>query len=80
MAVDTGLIAWVAEAMEPVGVVTTRAMMGGATLYLDGTVFAIVALDALWFKADRVSDSSWDDARCERFTYPRGDGGTGTMK
>lgn len=79
MAVDGGLVAWVAEAMEPVGTVTARAMMGGATLYLDGTVFAIVAADALWFKADRVSDAAWDDAGCERFSYARGDGGVGTM-
>ena len=31
MAADQGLIDWVAEAMEPVGPVTKRAMMGGAT-------------------------------------------------
>ncbi len=79
MAVDIGLIEWVAEATQPLGVVTHRAMMGGATLYLDGTVFAIVAADALWFKADRVSNAAWDDAGCERFSYARGDGGVATM-
>lgn len=78
MAVDEGLIAWVAEAMEPVGTVTSRAMMGGATLFCDGVVFAIVAADALWFKADRLSDATWDAAGCERFSYAR-DGGTATM-
>jgi len=36
MAADQGLIDWVSEAMEPVGRVTRRAMMGGATLYVDG--------------------------------------------
>ena len=78
MAVDAGLIAWVVEAMEPLGTVTHRPMMGGATIYCDGTVFAIVAADALWFKADKVSDAAWDEAGCERFTYPR-ERGTGTM-
>ena len=78
MAADAGLIAWVAEAMEPLGTVTSRAMMGGATLYRDGTIFAIVAANALWFKADGVSDATWDEAGCERFTYER-DGGVGTM-
>jgi DNA transformation protein len=39
MAIDQGLIDWVAEAMAPLGTVTKRAMMGGATLYLDGTIF-----------------------------------------
>lgn len=79
MAVDHGLIDWVAEAMEPVGTVTFRKMMGGATLYCDGTIFAILADDAVWFKADAVSDSRWDDAACARFTYAMGEGRTGSM-
>ena len=70
MAADQGLVDWVAEAMEPVGAVTKRPMMGGATLYCDGTVFAIVDHDGvLWFKADATSDAAWDDAGCPRFTY-----------
>jgi DNA transformation protein and related proteins len=78
MSADVGLIAWVAEALVPMGNVTRRAMMGGATLYLDGTVFAIVDDDALWFKADKVSDTAWDDAGCARFTFDMG-GKTGSM-
>lgn len=79
MTIDQGLIDWVAEAMEPTGLVTQRAMMGGATLYCDGTIFAIVGLDALWFKADAVSDAEWDAAGCVRFSYEIGEGRTGTM-
>ncbi|HEU0043024.1 TfoX/Sxy family protein [Sphingomonas sp.] len=67
-----GLIELVAEAMAP-GVVTSRAMMGGRTLYCDGTVFAIVADDLLWFKADKVSDAEWDGADAPRFTVQMGD-------
>jgi DNA transformation protein and related proteins len=78
MAFDAGLVAWAAEAMAP-GHVTHRAMMGGATLYCDGTVFAIVVADALWFKADAASDAEWDAAGSERFTYPRGDGTLASM-
>jgi DNA transformation protein len=66
---DQGLIDCVEEGMEPVGTITRRAMMGGATFYCDGTVFAIIAMDALWFKADEVSDAVWDAADCARFTY-----------
>lgn len=68
MALDTGLVDWVAEAMAPVGTVTHRRMMGGATLYCDSVVFAIVAGDALWFKADGESDAAWDALGCDRFT------------
>jgi DNA transformation protein and related proteins len=79
MAFDTGLIDWVAEALAPVGVMTHRRMMGGATLYCDGTVFAILDDDALWFKADATSDTVWDEAGCARFTYTMGEGRSGTM-
>ena len=74
MAADEGLYAWVEEAMAPVGRVSRRAMMGGAVLYCDGTVFALLASDALWFKADALSDAAWDAAGAGRFHYPRGDG------
>ena len=79
MAFDESLYALVAESLEPVGAVTMRKMMGGATLYLDATVFAILVDDAVWFKADKVSDAEWDAGGAERFTYDRGDGTTGTM-
>ena len=78
MSIDAGLIAWVEEALAPMGSVTKRAMMGGATFYLDGTVFAIIAMDALWFKADKVSDAIWDAEGCERFTFEM-NGKTGSM-
>ena len=73
-----GLVDWVADAMAP-GIVTARAMMGGRTLYCDGVVFAILADDQLWFKADARSDAAWDDAGADRFTYSFGDGRTGSM-
>ncbi|WP_277971031.1 TfoX/Sxy family protein [Sphingomonas echinoides] len=79
MAVDPGLLAWVEETLAPVGNMTKRAMMGGATLYLDGTIFAIVGDDLLWFKADAESDATWDAAGCVRFTYEMGEGRTGSM-
>ncbi len=69
MALDTGLVEWVREALAPIGTVTMRRMMGGATLYCDGTVFAILAFDELWFKADAQSHAAWDAAGADRFTY-----------
>lgn len=78
MALDTGLVDWVVEALEPVGVVTSRRMMGGATLYCDGTIFAIVAMDALWFKADAQNVAAFEAAGCGLFTYER-EGRVATM-
>ncbi len=79
MAVDAALIAWVEEALAPLGSLSKRAMMGGATLYLDGTVFAIVDDDLLWLKADAQSDAIWDEAGCPRFTFQMGEGREGSM-
>lgn len=74
MSVDEGLYAWVEEALEPVGRVSMRKMMGAAVLYLDGTVFAVLDDSDLWLKSDAVSDAIWDEAGCERFTFTSKDG------
>ena len=79
MSVDEGLPAWTRQALEPAGAVTMRKMMGGGTLYLDGTVFAILDEGEIWFKADAETDAQWDAAGCARFTYALKDGSVGTM-
>jgi len=72
-------LAWLAEALERHGTLTHRRMMGGWTLYLNGTIFALIDRDGgLWFKSDAVSDAAWDEAGCERFGYDR-DGTPATM-
>jgi DNA transformation protein and related proteins len=71
MPADPGLIDWVAEAMAPIGDVTSKRLFGGAALYCDGVAFAIVGLDALWFKADGESDAAWDAIGAPRFRVER---------
>jgi len=79
MSVDEGLYAWTQEALEPLGSVTMRKMMGAATLYLDGVIFAVLDESELWFKADAESSVIWDEAGCERFTFTGKDGKVETM-
>ena len=79
MSVDEGLYAWVEEALEPLGRVSLRRMMGAAVLYLDGIVFAVLDDSELWFKADADSAAVWDEAGCERFTFAMKDGRIETM-
>ena len=74
MAYDRALVDWTIEATEPLGHLASRPMMGGALVTCDGLGFAIVVGDALWFKADAVSDAAWDAEGCARFTYQRGEG------
>jgi len=56
-----------------------RRMMGGATLYLDGVVFAILDEGEIWFKADAETDALWDREGCARFTFEMGEGKQGSM-
>ncbi len=79
MSFDEGLYAWVQEALEPIGNVSMRKMMGGATLYLDGTIFAILDEGEIWFKSDAESDAIWDEEGCERFSVTFKDGKVDTM-
>ena len=79
MSVDEGLYAWVQEALDPLGTVTMRKMMGGATLYLDGVIFAILDEGEIWFKSDTVTDALWDAQGCERFSVTFKDGRVDTM-
>ena len=79
MSFDEGLFAWVSEALEPLGRVTMRRMMGGATLYLDGIVFAILDEGEIWFKSDAEADAAWDAQGCERFSMTFKDGRVDTM-
>jgi len=79
MAIDEGLADWIAEAMVPIGEVTRKRLFGGATLYCEGVAFAILAFDALWFKADAVSDAEWDAVGAPRFTVEREGGKTQSM-
>ena len=78
MSFDPGLVEWIKEALEPLGTVSHRPMMGAAVLYLDGIVFAVVD-DRLWLKGDSESEAIWDEAGCERFTFTSKDGRVETM-
>ena len=79
MSYDESLHAWVQDALEPLGTVSLRKMMGGATLYLDGTVFAILDEGEIWFKSDAEADVAWDAQGCERFSVTFKDGRVDTM-
>jgi len=75
MSIDEGLYAWIEEALEPIGRVSMRKRMGGATRYLDGVTCAIMVDGEIWFKADEESNAIWDEAGCtERFSVTFKDG------
>lgn len=79
MSIDESLVDWIREALKPLGTLSKRAMMGGATFYLDGVAFAIAGLDDFWFKADAESDAAWDAIGAEKFSFTFPNGRTGVM-
>lgn len=72
MAVTPGYQRFVIEQLEPVAVITAKAMFGGVGLYADGTFFALMADDRLYFKVDDTNRPDFEAAGMEPFR-PYGD-------
>lgn len=62
---------YVVELLGPFGTVESRRMFSGHGIFLDGLMFAIVARDTLWLKADEMSRDEFVRAGCEPFQYDR---------
>lgn len=52
MAASEGFVALLKDVLNGLGPVTVRRMFGGAGVYMDGVMFALVADDTLYLKAD----------------------------
>ena len=63
---------YVLEQLAPLGDVTARGMFGGWGIYLDGRMFALVAFETLFIKADDESRAEFERAGLQPFTYQRG--------
>lgn len=61
------------ELLSPLGPVSARRMFGGGGLYLDGTMFAIVADDVLYLKTDDINRPDFKAAGTGPFLYTRDD-------
>jgi DNA transformation protein and related proteins len=57
------------EQMELFGPVSMRRMFGGAGIYRDGLMFALVADDVLYLKTDDTSRSDFQSEGLMPFTY-----------
>ncbi len=68
MAVTDGFKDFVKDLLNGFGPVTIRNMFGGAGLYADGVMFAIVVDDVLYLKADRTSQRAFENEGMRPFT------------
>ena len=53
----------------PLGGVRFRRMFSGLGIYRDGVMFALVANDVLYFKADDTTRGAFEDEGCAPFRY-----------
>ncbi len=60
---------FVAEQLAVVGPVRVRRMFGGYGIFLDGMMFALIADDVLFFKADDTTKNRYEAEGLEPFTY-----------
>jgi DNA transformation protein len=59
--------------LTPLGPVRARRMFGGHGIFMDDVMFALIARETLYFKADAESEPAFRKAGSEPFTYQRND-------
>jgi len=69
MAVSTDYKTLIQDLLSDFGPVTIRNMFGGAGIYADGVMFAILVDDTLYLKADEVSARAFAAEGKGPFTY-----------
>ena len=69
MPAKSEFVEYLTEQLQPLGAVSARAMFGGWGFYLDGRVFAIVADDTFYLKADDVNRADFKTRGLQPFRY-----------
>ena len=69
MSTSAQYLDYLAELLAPLGQITHRRMFGGAGIYCDGVIIAIVVDDQLYLKADQVNQPDFEAEGLEPFTY-----------
>jgi DNA transformation protein len=69
----------VVELFSAFGPVSVRRMFGGAGIYADGTMFALIANGVIYLKAGEANAAAFEREELEPFTYMTGTGRRGVM-
>jgi DNA transformation protein len=68
------LTAYLLELLVPLGPVSSRRMFGGVGLFLNGTMFGLIARDELYFKVGDTNRAAFVTAGEAPFSYATKDG------
>ncbi|MEO1719759.1 MAG: TfoX/Sxy family protein [Pseudomonadota bacterium] len=69
MAVSKDYLTFITDCFEGVGPVRTRAMFGGAGVYAEDVMFALIADEELYLKADSTTETDFEAEGCGPFVY-----------
>ena len=80
MAISQADVDFAVELFSGLGGITTRKMMGGLSIYHEGTIFAIVNADgSIWIKGAGSFQQILESEGLERWSYTRDTGKTVAM-
>ena len=74
MVASAGFVEFLQDQLRSVGPVAIRRMFGGAGVFADGIMFALVADDTLYFKADDTTRADFEAEDMPVFSYETKDG------
>jgi DNA transformation protein len=69
MSVNETFLEFLREQLRGVGPISIRRMFSGAGVYADGVMFALVARDTLYLKADPLTQPEFEAEGMRAFTY-----------
>jgi DNA transformation protein and related proteins len=69
MAASAEYLDFITEQLSDFGPVTVRRMFGGAGIFRDGLMFALIAGETLYLKADNVLQGEFEALSLPPFTY-----------
>ncbi|GAB4056779.1 TfoX/Sxy family protein [Uliginosibacterium sediminicola] len=69
MALSAEYQEYLRELFAPLGAIRIKRMFGGAGIYLDEVMFALLAQDTLYLKVDAENRAAFDAAGLEAFSY-----------
>lgn len=69
MSADAALIAHLMDVLRPLGGVVSRRMFGGAGIFRDGLMFALVVREELYLKAEEATVPEFEAEGCGPFVY-----------
>ena len=72
MTASAAYIEWLSDVLAPLGQIRIKRMFGGAGVYCNGIMFAIIGGDELYLKTDEIGHAEFAAEHMGPFTYQHG--------